>query len=66
MLLLQKGDLYGASLEFSTLASKYSEHQALIAKMANRLRNVRIPAAGIVKALRCCATLSDAAPPKRL
>jgi hypothetical protein len=48
-LLLQKGDLYGAALEFSTLAGKYSEHQALIAKMANRLRSVRIPAAGIVQ-----------------
>jgi hypothetical protein len=35
--LLQKGDLSGAALEFTTLATRYSEHQALIAKMAKRL-----------------------------
>jgi hypothetical protein len=36
--MLQKGDLNGAAMEFSTLANRFSEHQDLIAKMARRLR----------------------------
>jgi hypothetical protein len=47
--LLQKGDLNGAALEFTTLATRYSEHQALIAKMANRLGGTHSQAAGIVR-----------------
>src|SRR2546430_2216182 len=35
--LLEKGDLNGAATEFNKLAVRYSEHQALIAKMARRL-----------------------------
>lgn len=38
--LLKKGDLNGAALEFSILATRYSEHTALIAKMANRLGGI--------------------------
>ncbi|HWC96661.1 MAG TPA: tetratricopeptide repeat protein [Candidatus Sulfopaludibacter sp.] len=38
--LLQKGDLSGAALEFNILATRHSEQQALIAKMAERLSGV--------------------------
>jgi hypothetical protein len=37
MTMLQKGDLNGASVEFSVLATKYPESQALIAKAAGRM-----------------------------
>jgi hypothetical protein len=47
--LLQKGDLNGAALEFNILATRFSEHQALIAKMASRLRGVFNQPAGIVR-----------------
>lgn len=47
--LLQKGDLSGAALEFSILATRYSEHQALIAKMASRLRGVHDQPNGVVR-----------------
>jgi hypothetical protein len=47
--LLQKGDLTGAATEFSILATRYSEHQALIAKMATRLGGVQNQPAGIVQ-----------------
>ena len=51
-IMLQKGDLNSAAMEFTTLAIRYSEHQALIAKMASRLRvaSIRVsPAAGSVQ-----------------
>jgi hypothetical protein len=38
--LLQKGDLNGAAMEFSTLANRFSDQQELIAKMARRLRGM--------------------------
>lgn len=44
--LLHKGDLNGAALEFTILATRYSEHQALIAKMANRLGGAHIQETG--------------------
>jgi hypothetical protein len=47
-LLLQKGDLKGAASEFSVLAGRYSEHQALIARMAGHLRGVQNQATGVV------------------
>lgn len=47
--LLQKGDLHGAAIEFNILATRYSEHQALIAKMARRLRGVDTQPTGIVR-----------------
>lgn len=40
-ILLQKGDLSAASLEFNILATRYSENQTLIAKMATRLSDAR-------------------------
>ena len=46
--LIQKGDLNGAATEFNILATTYSEHQALIAKLANRWSLVRKPA-GVVQ-----------------
>jgi hypothetical protein len=50
--LLQKGDLHGAALEFNILATRYSEHQALIAKMASRLRGVHDQPTGTVRDAR--------------
>src|SRR5215468_11223475 len=38
--LLQKGDLNGAAMEFGTLANRFSDQQELIAKMARRLRGM--------------------------
>ena len=50
-LMLQKGDLSAAAMEFSILATRYSENQALIAKMVTRIREFRasMPTAGVVK-----------------
>ena len=48
-LLLQKGDLNGAAAEFSILASRYSEQQALIAKMAGRIKGIQNQATGAVR-----------------
>jgi hypothetical protein len=47
--LLRKGDLNGAAVEFNILATRYSEHQALIAKMANRLGAVHNQVTGTVR-----------------
>jgi hypothetical protein len=47
-LLLQKGDLNGAATEFNILASRYSDHQALIAKMAGRIRGVQDRPSGAI------------------
>lgn len=48
-ILLQKGDLNGAAMEFNILATRYSEYQALIAKMAGRLGGVQNHAAGTIR-----------------
>jgi hypothetical protein len=48
-LLLQKGDLPGAATEFSVLASRYSEQQSLIAKMAGRINGIQNQPTGVVR-----------------
>lgn len=48
-ILLQKGDLSGAATEFTVLATRYSEHQALIAKMAKRIGHSSNQSAGTVQ-----------------
>src|SRR5215475_1801359 len=51
-IMLQKGDLNGAATEFNNLAVRYSEHQALIAKMARRMDGFRKPAGGSTGAMQ--------------
>jgi len=47
--MLQKGDLSGAATEFGILASRYSEQQALISKMAARLGAIANQPVGTVR-----------------